>query len=297
VNGDVIAGAQEVRITGNVTGNVLAGAESISVSGHVGGNLYAGGRNVHVERGGQVELDVLAGAETVTVEGSIGRSLTAGSATAVIAGVVGRGVTFGGNKVLVRSGGKIGGDIKAEVTDRTNVEVEPGASVGGKVDVNVRPQVNRWTRPGTYIWELAVLAGAFLVGWLMMAVFPMFFAGTIQNVKSWASLGFGFVALIVTPVAACVLAITLIGLPFAVATVFLYIAGLYLAKIIVGAYLGHELIGSKNETGLPTLAGLLAGLVILQVLFLVPYAGGVLRLVVCCLGLGALALQMRRQLR
>ena len=295
VDGDVIAGAQEVRITGNVTGNVMAGAESISVSGHVGGNSYVGGRNVHVEKGGHVELEVLAGAETVTVEGTIGRSLTAGSTTAVIAGMVGRGVTFGGNKVLVRAGGKIGGDIKAEVDDRTNVQVEPGASVTGKVDVTVRERVSPWARPGTYIWELAVLAGAFLVGWLMSAAFPGFFSGAIRSIPSWASAGFGFVALVVTPIAAIVLCITLIGLPLAVGTVFLYVAGLYLAKILVGAYLGRELLGAKNEAGLPTLVGLLAGLVILQVLFLVPYAGGILKLAALCVGLGALVLQMRRQ--
>jgi len=298
VNGDVIAAGQEVRITGNVSGNVMAGAESISIGGHVGGNLYAGGRNVHVEKGGQVDLEVLAGAETVTVEGTIGRSLTAGSATAVIAGVVGRGVTFGGNKVLVRAGGKIGGDIKAEVDDRNNVQVEPGATVSGKVDVTMRPEAGSpWARPGTYIWELVVLAGAFLVGWLMSAAFPAFFAGTIRSVPSWASAGFGFVALVVTPVAAVVLCITLIGIPLAVGTVFLYVAGLYLAKILVGAYLGRELLEAKNESGLPTLAGLLAGLAILQVLFLVPYAGGILRLAVLCLGLGAFAVQMPRQVR
>jgi hypothetical protein len=297
VDGDVIAGGQEVRITGHVTGNVMAGAESIAVSGHVNGNLYAGGRNVHIDRGGTVDLEVLAGAQTVTVEGIVGRSLTVGGDTAVIAGTVGRAVTFAGNKVLVRSGGKIGGDIKAEVPDRQNVQVESGASVGGKVDVDVSvgEKQNPWTKPGTYVWELAVLAGASLVGWLLMTLFPRFFAGAMREVPSWASAGFGFVALIVTPIAAVILCVILIGIPVAIAAVFLYLVGLYLAKIVVGAFLGRELIAGKSETGLPTLAGLLAGLVILQAVFFVPYAGGILKFAVLCLGLGALVLQLRRQ--
>ena len=298
VIGDVFAAGQVVRISGNVTGNVLAGAESIFLSGHVGGNVYAGGRDVQVEKGARVDLELMAGAGTVTVEGAIGRSLTVGSATAMIAGVVGRGVTFSGARVLIRSGAKIGGDVQAEVNDRTNVQVEPGASVAGKLNVSVRPPAaSRWTRPGTYIWEFAVLAGAFLAGWLMIAVFPGFFSGSIQKVRSWTSAGFGFVALVATPIAAVVLCITLIGIPAAVGAVFLYVAGLYLAKILVGAYLGRELIGAKNESGLPALAGLLAGLVILQALFLAPYAGAILRLAVFCLGLGALVLQLRQQIR
>jgi cytoskeletal protein CcmA (bactofilin family) len=297
VDGDVIAGGQEVRISGHVTGNVMAGAESVSVSGHVGGNVYAGCRNLHVEKNASVDLEVTAGAETVTVEGTIGRSLTAGAQTAVIAGSVGRGVTFSGEKVLVRSGGKIGGNINAEVTDRTNVQVDPGAAVAGKLDVSVRPPANPRTGAGTYIWELAVLTGAFLAGWLMMVAFPGFFAGAIRNVPSWASAGFGFVALIVIPVAAVLLCITLIGIPMAVGAVFLYVAGLYLTKIVVGAYFGRELIRAKTETGLPTLVGLLVGLVVLQALFFVPYAGGVLKFAVLCLGLGALAMQIRQHAR
>jgi hypothetical protein len=86
----------------------------------------------------------------------------------------------------------------------------------------------------------------------------------------------------------------LIGLPLAVGSVFLYIAGLYLAKIFVAGYLGREIIGSKNENGLPTLMGLLVGLVILQAIFFVPYAGGLLKFAVLCLGLGAPILQLRR---
>jgi predicted anti-sigma-YlaC factor YlaD len=297
VRGDVIAGAQDVRVSGEVTGSVFAGAETISVSGHVRRSLYAGGRNVHIEKGAAVDLEVLAGADNVTVEGTIGQGLTTGSTTTVIAGVVGRGVTFAGNKILVRSSSKIGGDIKAFVGDRNSVEVEPGASVTGKLDVELDTSQHQspWTRPGAYIWEFAVLTGAFLAGWLLAAVFPGFFAGTIRAVPSWASLGLGFIALIVGPIGAVVMAITVIGLPFAAGTLFLYLTGLYLAKIVVGAYLGRELIRTNDQTGLPMLTGLLVGLAILQVLFLVPYAGGILRLAVFCLGLGALALQMRRQ--
>ena len=297
VNGDVIAAAQEVRITGNVTGNVVAAAESVGVSGQVGGNLYVGGRNVHVDRGSRVGLEVLAGGETVTVEGVIGRSLTAGAATAVIAGEIGRGVAFGGNRVLVRSGGKIGGDIKAQVPNQSGVQVDPGATVAGKVDISInqRDTSSPWSRPGTYIWEVAVLVGAFLAGWLLMHLFPGFFGGTVGKALSWASAGTGVVALIVVPVAAVVMCITLIGIPMAAGTVFLYVAGLYLAKIFVAAYLGREIVGAKD--GLPTLLGLLAGLVILQAVFLVPFAGGLLKLAVICLGLGAAALQVRDQIR
>jgi hypothetical protein len=74
-----------------------------------------------------------------------------------------------------------------------------------------------------------------------------------------------------------------------------YLAGLYLAKIVVAGYLGRELLGARN--GLPSLAGLLVGLGLLQAVFLVPYGGGLIHFAVFCLGLGALTLQVRQQLR
>lgn len=299
VVGDVFAGAQAVRITGSVTGNVVAGAETILIRGHVGGNLYSGGRNVHIEKEGRVDLDAFTGSETVTVDGLLGRGLTSGASTAVIAGEVMRGITFGGDRLLIRSTGKVGGDIAAQVPNRANVQVDPGASVGGKLDIGTseaRRASNRWTSPGTYIWQVVVLAGAFGAGWLLMSVFPGFFAATIQHIRSWTTVAWGVVAVIVTPVLAVLLCITLIGLPLGIGAIFAYAAGLYLAKIFVAAYLGREIVGARGDTGLPTLPGLLAGLIILQVLSLIPYVGAILGFAIVCVGLGAPLLRLRQQL-
>lgn len=292
VDGDVIGGAQEVRITGKVTGNVIVGGESITISGHVSGNVYGGGRNVHVERGGTVERDVFSGSETVTVEGTIGRGLTSGASTAVIAGTVGRGIVFGGEKVLVRASGKVGGDIRATLPDRNNLQVDPGATVSGQTNVSVAQPRDTGTGVGSYVWEAAVLIGAFLMGGLLRALFPGFFGGAVGKVLSWPSAGVGFVALIVAPIAALLLCVTVIGIPAGIAVMFLYLTGLYLAKIVVAGYLGRELLRARD--GLPTLPGLLAGLVLLQAVFWVPYGGGLIHFAVFCLGLGALTLQLMK---
>jgi hypothetical protein len=174
--------------------------------------------------------------------------------------------------------------------------VDPGALVGGKVDIGIRQRQasNRWTRPMTYIWQLAVLVGAFAVGWLLMQLFPAFFAATIHNIRSWPSVGWGVIALIVTPILAIILCITLIGLPLGIGALFVYAAGIYLSKIFVAAYLGREIVGARGE--LPTLLGLLAGLVILQVLSFVPYAGAILGFAIVCVGLGAPLVRLRQQL-
>lgn len=296
VNGDVFAGGQEVRVTGAVTGNIVAAGESITLGNQVGGSLYAAGRNILIDKTSVIQRDIYTGSETVTVDGAVQRNVISAGQSAIVAGSVTRGVTFAGGELLVRPEGRIGAGISATVRDRANVRVEPGASVQGETKIRLQEVPNRFTSPRTYAWEFASLIAAFLVGWALLRFAPGFLAATAARVPSLASAGIGFLALIVTPVAAVLLCITLIGLPFGIALAFLYLAGLYLAKIVAAAYLGRELMRDPL-TNLPTLLGLLLGLAILQAAFLIPFGGPILRIAVCCLGLGALflALYHRRQ--
>jgi cytoskeletal protein CcmA (bactofilin family) len=297
VTGDVLAAGRQVRISGRVHGNVFAAAESVLVTGQVAGSLYAGGRIITLEKGGRIEREMIAGGATITADGSVGYGLVAGGTSASIAGAIARGVDFAGTRVLVRSSGKVSGVIRARVPARNNVQVEQGASVGGVVVTQPAPTVSRWARPGTYVWEAAVLAGAFLVGWLLMAWFPGFFAGTVRAVPTLPGAGIGFVLLFSVPIAAVLLGITLVLIPVSVGALFLWLAGLYLSKVLVAAYLGKSLLGARGGSELPTLAGLLAGLVILQAAFLIPYGGGILKFAVFCLGLGALFLELRHRVQ
>jgi hypothetical protein len=74
----------------------------------------------------------------------------------------------------------------------------------------------------------------------------------------------------------------------------LYLAALYLAKLWVGAFLGRTLLKSSGATKGDWMLGLLVGLLILTIVGLVPYLGGLVHLGVLCLGLGAFAAQLYR---
>jgi hypothetical protein len=140
------------------------------------------------------------------------------------------------------------------------------------------------------------------LSWFAMLASAAFAASVPLAVTEWVSSealmpsakGWGVIALIVTPILAIILCITLIGLPLGIGALFVYAAGIYLSKIFVAAYLGREIVGARGE--LPTLLGLLAGLVILQVLSFVPYAGAILGFAIVCVGLGAPLGRLRQQL-
>ena len=159
--------------------------------------------------------------------------------------------------------------------------------------MNVRE--SRFTRPRFYFHQAVWLAGAMLVGWLGLLLFPGFFQATTQLVGSgWRSLGLGVGVLAGVPVAMVVVGITLVGLPVSLMLLAVYLVAIYLAKVWVGAFLGRILLKPSGVTKGDWLLGLLVGLLILMIVGFIPYLGGLVHLVVVCLGLGAFAWQLYR---
>jgi hypothetical protein len=137
-----------------------------------------------------------------------------------------------------------------------------------------------------------------LVGWLGLILFPGFFRAVSQGVGSgWGSLGLGVGVLAATPLVMIVAAITVVGIPLSFMLLAMYLVAIYLAKVWVGAFLGQILLKPSGATKHEWLLGLLVGLLILTVVGFIPYLGGLVRLGVICLGLGAFAGQLYRASR
>jgi hypothetical protein len=178
------------------------------------------------------------------------------------------------------------------------VQIADGASIAGKRDIQVRVRKSQFTRPRFYFHQAIWLGAAMLVGWLSLVLFPGFFQACTQAVGSgWRSLGLGVGVLAGVPVAVLVVAITLVGIPVSLMLFAVYLAAIYLAKIWVGAFLGRALLKPAGATKRDWLLSLLLGLLILTIVGFVPYLGGLIRLAVVCLGLGAFAWLLYRSSR
>ena len=158
--------------------------------------------------------------------------------------------------------------------------------------------MSRFSDSRFYFWQCVQLVAALIFGALLLALFPGFFKGAAAEVGSWGrNLGLGFAALFATPVAICLAAVTMIGLPVAFAALFLYLTGMYLAKIFAGAWLGQMLLRRPEQTNADTLLALLLGLVILFIAMQIPFVGGLFHLVVFCLGLGVFTSRLNAGMR
>jgi len=184
------------------------------------------------------------------------------------------------------------------VHQMSKVHIADGAKIAGARDIHVEVRKSRFARPKFYFHQAIWFAGAMLVGWLGLVLFPGFFQASTEAVGSgWRSLGLGIAVLAGAPVVMIVIAITLVGFPLSLMLLAMYLAAIYLAKIWVGAFLGRVLLKPATATKADWLLGLLVGLLIITIVRFIPYLGGLVHFGVVCLGLGAFAWQLYRASR
>lgn len=298
VKGDLLTWAQRIEVSGTVEGHIYAFAQSLDLRGQLGRSIYGWVQSLRVDNQARVGDGIVVGAGDVILEGQVARSVAIATGNADVSGNIGRNLCMAGRNLTLDSTARIGGNLTAHVRRLKDVHIADGASIVGKRDIKVHERKSRFARPSFYFRQALWLAAAWIVGWLALALFPAFFQSTTQAVGSgWRSLVLGVGVLAGVPVAIIVIAITLVGLPVSLMLLALYLAAIYLAKIWVGAFLGRMVLKSAVTTQREWLLGLLVGLVILTIIGFIPYLGGLIRLAVVCLGLGAFAWQLYRASR
>jgi hypothetical protein len=86
-----------------------------------------------------------------------------------------------------------------------------------------------------------------------------------------------------------ILMVTVVGFPTAVLGWLFVIAGTMLAGLVVSLALGRLILG-KTSLGDNRYALFIIGFVILNILYLIPFLGGLVKFVVVCLGFGAIVM-------
>jgi hypothetical protein len=300
VKGDLVSFAKRTEVSGTVEGRIYTFSESLDLDGLLGHSLYGFAQSLRVNNRGHVGEGVVAAAGDVSIEGEVQRSVDVlTSDNADVSGSIGRDLTMSGVSLTLTNTARVGGNLRARVHQLSEAHIADGAIIAGKRDIQVQQATkSQFARPRFYFHQAVWFTAAMLVGWLGLLLFPGFFRGATQAVGSgWLSLGLGVGLLAGVPVVMVAAAITLVGLPISLMLFAVYLAAIYLAKVWVGAFLGRILLKHSGATKGDWLLGLLVGLVIITIVGFIPYLGGLVRLVVVCLGLGAFGLQLRRASR
>lgn len=310
VPGDVMAAAGDIRFGGDAGGDFLGGAGNLQLAGRLGGSLRAGGGNVEiatdVERnatvaGGQVVLEpaghihgngYFAGG-TIRLEGAVDQLVRADGRDVTLNGPIGGDVHVECESLRVGPNASINGDLRYRLAKGGRADIDPGARITGQVIALQPKATNRISDVVRFLLMLGFLAA----GLVAVAVLPGA-AATAEarlRIRPGAAFGLGLAWLFLVPVAIAVVCITVIGIPLGLIGIALYLVSVYLARVVVGVWIGRLLLRRRNGRGRGDLAlAFLVGGIALLLLGLIPWIGTAITIVACIFGLGAVALTLGR---
>ena len=318
INGDVVALADTVEVTGTINGDLLVGCSNLNISGTINDDLRMGAQNARItgkikrnfsavaatlilDRDAIIGGNAAIGAKDLNIDGLIQGGLQAAVNQLSLAGKIGQSAAIRTDNLNVLPGAVIGGSLNYRGADKGNIS--PQAQIGGPVTYKYFvEQHNQKAEPahapwvGILIWVLVWFISLMLIWLLWFYLNPGSFVKVQDALKEkpWASLGWGFALLILLPVAAVLMMVTVVGIPIALAAVSLYAAILFVGKLIVGYGLVYYLANRYQISALQKpFAAAAVGTLFLKLLSLIPWVGPIVTGVAALLALGCVFVALR----
>lgn len=295
VNGDVLAAARTIRMNGDVDGSARCAAQNIDIKGELKRDLTAAASEVRQLEGSRVGRDTAVFAEQITMSGEIGRQYLGAGKTTRINGLVGGDVHFWRVEDLrLGPAAVIGGNLN--YGSPREATVAPGAQVAGTTNwdyLQVKAETQKQPRGLNWLGALFSFAAGILIWGVLTLIFPGIWSHLSQTINKSPghTLGWGLVLLLLIPLVALLLLITMIGIPLSLALLAAYALLLYSAKIIIGDAVGRWLAARFGWEGrVHAILTFLLGYVLLLLLMSIPIVGILVRILTVCLALGAVFL-------
>ena len=290
VRGSVISWSQSLDLEGEVGGSVFTGAQFVTVQGRIGGNLYTFSQETRIVEEGRVGRGVASYSNVLSIRGEVAHGIRVGGGLVDITGTVRRNVDAAAQRIVVGSGGHIGGVLTAEIRDTNDLRIDSAATLGSEPVVRLaddRASPSRYLTASFYFRQVLWLVAALIAGRLLLWLAPGAAAVRFETpAVTLRTLGVGFLCVVATPIAAVMAAITLVGLPVALVALGLWALAIYLAKIPVALFLGRAFLGPRSSQGVA--AALLVGLLAVFVAVNLPFVGWVVNLALTLVGVGGL---------
>jgi cytoskeletal protein CcmA (bactofilin family) len=307
VNGSVMAAARIVNINGDITHAVRAVVETININGDVGGDVMAGCGKANIAATARVGGDLLFGADIAGIDGPIEGNIKGSGREVTISNGVNGNVELEVERLTILSTANIGGDLN--YTSEEEADIQSGAQIAGATNhkvPEVKPEAKKdWTKVFPFVVFFGVLAKvlnflmALVAGVVVIFLAPKKLTSITDAIgtRPGPSAGWGAIILFLTPIAAVIVCLTIIGAPVGLIALMLYGIAIYLAQIPVGLFIGGWIIGRFRvvESKAIMVGALAVGLVILKLLSLIPYFGFFVGLVVALFGLGAIVAAERKR--
>jgi cytoskeletal protein CcmA (bactofilin family) len=296
INGDLIAAGQTIMVNGTVNGSIIAAAQTVNINGEVTHAVRVIGETLNI--GGTIGRDLLAavGNFSTTSTAEIGGDLLLGAGIARIDGLIKGDINSGVKSLTIASTASIQG--KLNYISGKEANIQSGAQIKGTINHKL-PEVKEKQVAGIGLWWIVIgFLMTLVLGIIIVLLAPRRVKAVTESIRThpWASLGWGAVILVATPIVALIVCITIIGLPLGLIALVFYAITIYVTQIFVGLLIGQLIIGAfrKIETRAALVGALALGLAILRLLRLIPFVGFFFGLATVLFGLGAILVSERK---
>jgi hypothetical protein len=258
----IVAGA--ININAPVAGDLLVAGGQVTINSHIGGKVMAAGGNLNIK--GNISKNALLGGGQVDIRPGT---------------VIGRDAFISGGTVT--NAGQVIGNLTVSASKFEN------AGSAARVDFRqIQTEQEKQPKYPLNPFDVLMTLGYLIAGLVFLRFFPALFSTVDLEVKRSTAVKTiaGFILLIAGMILIFFVAVTLVGIPLAIIMALLLVVAIMLSGIFVAFSLGRAIFDLlKLKTG--DLVVFLIGFLILNGLFYIPYAGGLIKLIAVSLGFGA----------
>ena len=304
IDGDLLVVGGSVVINGEVSQDVRAAGGMITLVGQVGGNVSAAAGEIILDEESAIGNSALLAAGSIVSNGLIAGKTWMAAETIALNSQLGSNVQVWASDLSVLPATSIAGVLTAEVasepviTEDAQFQEQPVITVR---DFQAQQNTAAVGAAGRVVTEIIKFIMNLTFGALLIYFFPRLSQRLANSVVKGplVSLGWGFLQLLLIPVAIIFLIITVVGIPVAVLLTLGYFALLLTGSLVTSLAIGQRIqIGFAQNKGLhdPYIQFTL-GLLLLTVVSLIPVLGALASVLALIMGMGAMFIAFKASLR
>ena len=237
VEGDVMLAGGRITLNGGVGDDLRAAGGSVLISGFVTDQATIAGGTVALQSGSAIGGRTWLAGDRVEMAGQVGDDLRIYAGTAVISGKVVGNVEISAREIRVEPGAIIGGDLvwrsRQPPTIAEDAQIlgdvrAAGGGVADRGDALVGPGSGRFT--GGWALGIAIAAAALVMAWLAPDLVVR--STTVFRAAPGRTLLLGAASLVLMPIMAFALFVTLLGWLLGLVVLAGYVFGLMLSGLV-----------------------------------------------------------------
>ena len=264
----------------------LAADDTLPHSGRV---LMAFGGDIAVPAGEQADVVFVANGDA-DIAGTV-NTLTVIEGNATVRGATVEDVIVISGTLALEEGSEVLNNVRSiESTVTQTDDVVIGGDIKG-IDAELLA-VGAFLAPAMILFAVGMALASVVAGLLLAAVGArqVRAAERVIAAEPLKAFGVGLLSVIVIPILAILAIVTIVGAPLGLGVLlgFLPLLG-FIGFLVAGIFLGEEVLGTRKDPAAPhPYAGALLGILVLQVIGIVPFVGGLVTGVASLLGFGAI---------